>query len=852
MSKYLFIPILFFLSISCQKKTNPTPQLASGKAFVIPSDSIFKVFQAKPTPAWAAKHFGYKPSVERKWDLIHTKLEVRFDWEKQQLIGKASLTLSPLFYTQSNLILDAKGHEIQSVQVLKGSAKLSSKFAYDGKKLRIFDFGSIAKDQEIRVLIAYVAKPEELPKGGGQAITKDKGLYFINPLGTDSTVPRQIWTQGETESSSCWFPTIDAPNEKCTQEIAITVEKKFKTLSNGTLVRTQESPDGLRTDFWEMKKPHAPYLFMMAVGEFAVVKDKWRNMPVNYWVEPAYEKYAKRIFGNTPEMIEFFSNKLGYAYPWPKYDQVVVRDFVSGAMENTSASTFMEALQSTDKELNDKNWDDIIAHELFHQWFGDLVTLESWANLPLNESFANYAQYLWDEYKYGEDEADFQAFRERQLYFFEASRKREPLIRYQYNKPDDMFDSHSYAKGGRILHMLRKVVGDEAFFESLHQYLIMNEFQNTEIHHLRLAFEKVTGQDLNWFFNQWFLSAGHPELVIKSQMVGNKVSLFVKQIQDTVYAPIYRIPLKIEVWTNLGCKTIEAELNSISDTIQFETDTIPEVIIWDSEAGILGSVQFNQSMKSLMAQYKFANKAIHRMEALQKLKSEFSDFPHTQNTMKVALSDSFWGNRQIALEYVSDSDIPVQKALLEKIKQMAATDSKSSVRALAYKLLSQHAFDGKKEFLEKGLTDSSLSVSQSAYKAYLKESYPDITEKINAISKADKKSYGAIMASYYAKKPGTESFNWFKKSIADPLFSDQYELVHTFAQFIQISDSSTVKAGLELIFNTSIQRKKADFVIATYQVLKNFLSYSGVAEKRKRIKEASKNEEFSELLDYLE
>jgi aminopeptidase N len=193
---------------------------------------------------------------------------------------------------------------------------------------------------------------------------------------------------------------------------------------------------------------------------------------------------------------------------------VVVRDFVSGAMENTSASTFMEAVQSTQRELIDKSWDDIIAHELFHQWFGDLVTIESWANLPLNESFANYAQYLWDEYKYGKDEADYQAFREKQQYLYESTRKQEPMIRFEYKKPDDMFDSHSYAKGGRILHMLRRLVGDEAFFESLKEYLHQNAFQNTEIHHLRLAFEKVTGKDLNWFFNQWFLLPGHPELVI--------------------------------------------------------------------------------------------------------------------------------------------------------------------------------------------------------------------------------------------------------------------------------------------------------------------------------------------------
>jgi aminopeptidase N len=844
--------LAFFVVLGCHKKVNPTPQLASGKSFVIPSDSVINLFKSKPVPTWAPKKNGYKPSSTRFWDLIHTKLEVKFDWKKQHLIGKAVLTLEPYFYPQNELILDAKGFEINSVVVLNNARILDSKYAYSGNKLRIFDFGLLGKGQQIKVEISYVAKPNELPEGGSLAITKDKGLYFINPLGADSTIPRQIWTQGETEAASCWFPTFDTPNEKCTQEIAITIEKNFKTLSNGVMVSSKEEANGFRTDFWEMKLPHAPYLFMMAIGEYAVVKDKWGKVPVNYWVEPKFEKYARKIFGNTPKMMEFFSNKLGYKFPWPKYDQVVVRDFVSGAMENTSASTFMEALQSTDRELVDKNWDDIIAHELFHQWFGDLVTIESWANLPLNESFANYSQYLWDEYKYGKDEADYQALRERQLYFYEASRKREPLIRYQHNKPDDMFDSHSYAKGGRILHMLRKEVGDEAFFQSLQLYLKENEFENSEINHLRLAFEKVTGRDLNWFFNQWFLSAGHPELVIKSQVEGDFVKLYVQQVQDTNYAPLYRIPLKFEVWTESGCETISAELKSISDTIVFKTNGLPETIIWDAEACVLANVKFDQSLKGWMAQYKYASQGIHRYEALQKLKSEFGDFPHTLSTMKLALSDPFWVNRQLALEFILEQDLLIQKTILEMVIKMAPSDPKPQVRALAFKILNQNSFDRKKAILEIGIKDSSIVVSQAAYKAYIKEGYPDLAEKISSIPKEEQKTYGNIVADFYASKKGEESFLWFKKSMTDVSFSDPYELIQSFGRFMQISDSATTNEGLNFVYKLSMERKKAEIVIATYQILKNFQNWPDIKNKRKKIKEVNKNEDFGEVLDYLE
>jgi aminopeptidase N len=185
--------------------------------------------------------------------------------------------------------------------------------------------------------------------------------------------------------------------------MVITVDTAFVTLSNGLLNYSVNNPDGTRTDYWEMKQPHAPYLFMMAIGKFKILKDKWRNKEVNYYLEPKFFSKAQNIFGRTPKMMEFFSNKLGVDFPWPKYHSVIVRDYVSGAMENTSASLFMEALQNDDKTADGDNWDNIVAHELFHQWFGDLVTCESWPNLPLNESFATFAELLWTEHSKGQD-----------------------------------------------------------------------------------------------------------------------------------------------------------------------------------------------------------------------------------------------------------------------------------------------------------------------------------------------------------------------------------------------------------------------------------------------------------------
>lgn len=252
-----------------------------------------------------------------------------------------------------------------------------------------------------------------------------------------------------------------------TQEIYLTVDTAFETLSNGLLLSTQINGDGTKTDYWKQSLPNAPYLTMVAAGDFAIIKDRWRNIEVNYYVDKPYEKYARLIFGNTPEMLEFFSKKLNMDYVWEKYSQIVVHDYVSGAMENTTAVVHGTNMLEDARELMDYNYEDYISHELFHHWFGNLVTCESWSNLTLNEGFANYSEYLWREYKYGRDDADYSNQGEQSAYLLYTAKNDPTLIRYDYEDREDMYDVVSYQKGGRVLHMLRKYVGDDAFYAAL-------------------------------------------------------------------------------------------------------------------------------------------------------------------------------------------------------------------------------------------------------------------------------------------------------------------------------------------------------------------------------------------------
>ena len=337
--RYLLFSGVVALSVACHSTKQATKQQSDSAA-------------AKSV----AETQKYHASVTKMHDLIHTSLEVSFDWNRQYLIGGATLTLKPHFYSTRELYLDARGMQINEVKLVRGDAYEELAYAYRNDSICITLDKLYSARDTFKVYIDYIAKPEELPQGGSSAITSDKGLYFINATGSDPVKPQQIWTQGETQASSVWFPTIDRPNQRTSQEIYITVDTAFNTLSNGKLISSiVNDATGMRTDYWRQELPHAPYLFMMAIGKFAIVKDQWRGKEVSYYVEPAYEKNARDIFGNTPEMMEFFSKLLGVDYPWDKYASVVVRDYVSGAMENTSATVFGEFMQKDKRGLLDGN-----------------------------------------------------------------------------------------------------------------------------------------------------------------------------------------------------------------------------------------------------------------------------------------------------------------------------------------------------------------------------------------------------------------------------------------------------------------------------------------------------------------
>ncbi|MBC7829254.1 MAG: M1 family metallopeptidase [Chitinophagaceae bacterium] len=781
-------------------------------------------------------------------DLVHTKLDVKFDYDKSYLYGKAWITVKPHFYPTDSLALDAKGMDIKKVAIVKGTAINNLKYEYNGMVLHIKLDKTYKGGQDYTIYIDYTSKPNEYTGKGSAAITDAKGLYFINPKGLDKDKPTQIWTQGETEATSVWCPTIDKPNQKTTQELSMTVPDKYVTLSNGKLSAQKKNADGTRTDTWKMEQPHAPYLFFMGVGEYAVIKDSYKGKEVSYYVEKEYAPVARKIFGNTPEMIAFFSKALGVEYPWVKYAQIIGRDYVSGAMENTTATLHQESAQQDARELIDGNiWESTIAHELFHQWFGDLVTTESWSNITLNESFANYSETLWDEYKYGKDAGDAQNYTDMQGYLQSQSDKKD-LVRYYYTDKEAVFDAVSYNKGGRILHMLRNFVGDSAFFKSLNLYLNTNKFKSAEAHQLRLAFEEVTGKDLNWFWNQWYFGGGHPKLTIDYVYDDNakKVQVIIRQTQSG--DKVFRMPIAIDVYNGNNKTRHQVWVQNRTDTFNFNYSSRPDLVNVDGDKILLAEKKDNKSLENFIHQYKYAGTYLDRREAVDAA-SKKQDDPKALELMKVAMKDKYSGLRNFTIGKLDLKKENVRKEVEPILADLARNDDKSTVRASAIGLLGNYSNPEYKAVFIKGVADSSYTVAGNSLEALLRV---DSAQAIKEAKKLGSKEAKGKLVESITKvmiKSGDESgfdviAGAFEKM---PLSQAKFNLVQPFCEFLgTVNNTKNFKEGIDMVidFRSALEQ------YGVAPVINNFLK--GVITKKETAKTvASDKTGLQEQIDYV-
>ncbi|MGN6108650.1 MAG: M1 family metallopeptidase, partial [Kofleriaceae bacterium] len=577
-----------------------------------------------------------KYAPDRIVDLQHVALVLDVDPRQRTVEGTATLRGSVVAPGTRAIELDAVELHIERVALGPRGAPVA--FRHDGKKLRIELPEPLDAGAELVLDIHYRGAPR-------------RGLYFISPDEGYPSKPVQVWTQGQDEDSRYWFPCLDTPNQKATSEVTVTVPAHLFALSNGVLV--SDRTDGpRRTLHWRLDVPHSCYLVTLAIGDFAAIETRWRDVPVVYYVERGREAAAERTLARTPEMLELFSRLFGVPYPYPRYSQVFVADFIFGGMENTSATTLTDGVLIDERAALDYDIDALVAHELAHQWFGDLVTCRDWGEGWLNEGFATYSEYIWREHHEGRDAADLELAEWADMYFGEDSgRYRRTIATKLYDEPIDIFDHHLYEKGGRVLHMLRALLGDAAFWHTLGYYLGKHRHGVVESRDLARAVEEATGKNVDWFFSQWVIDgAGHPELDIGMRWDPDEqlavVTVEQRQKLDA-RTPLFRIPTKVRFRIGERDVDLPIEITEQRHAFHLRLDGEPSQMLFDPGRVLLGGLKIEKPEPVWIAELAGATLAIDRAAAAQVLARRGG--PAAERALAGALErDPYWAVRAAA------------------------------------------------------------------------------------------------------------------------------------------------------------------------------------------------------------
>jgi aminopeptidase N len=559
-------------------------------------------------------------------DIKHIKAELTIDVKKQELHGTVTHTLTPLHPYLTSIELDC-GPELKVSQVTAGKNAAPCKFASKGEMLSITLDKPYGPEDTFDLAISYSGNPEA-------------GLHFVPADTAYPEKPQAVWTQGEAEDNHHWLPCYDYPNDRVTTEMIITVARPLSVISNGTLVETKENSEGTRTFHWKMDQPHSTYLITVAAADFVSFHDKVGDLPVDYHVtRNVDEATARRFMGKTPQMIRFFNEKTGQAYPYPKYAQVCLPEF-NGGMENTSATSMTDGALLDEIESLVRDEDGLVAHELAHQWFGDMLTCKDWSHIWLNEGFASYFDPLFTQHDKGEDEFRLRMDGELKGYLSNDRMYRRPIVENRYRSPMQMFDGMTYSKGGCILHMLRGLVGEESWWKGIRVYAAKHKFQVVETDDFRRAMEDASGKDLKWFFDQWLYKAGHPELKVRwhYEDADKTVRVKVEQTQKVDdQTPLFRLPTTLELTEAVGkSRVIPIVTDSASQEFVIPAQAKPVMVRIDPECWIVKELDFEKSIDERLFELEHASCVVCRLNAARSLVKQGKDEPRVQKALESA------------------------------------------------------------------------------------------------------------------------------------------------------------------------------------------------------------------------
>lgn len=506
------------------------------------------------------------------YDVQHYVIRTSFDRAKSRVEGDTTVLLRPLKADFRLAELDAVDLRFESVKLEPAGVNLSYKVA-NGKISVILD-RSYGPEETISIRFRYTTEPA-------------KGIYFRDESSRSETVQHssQIWTQGEPDEARHWFPSFDFPSDKATTEQYLTVEKGQTVIANGELLEKTSNSNGTETWHFRTAVPHSTYLVSFIIGQYSKIEDKYKEVPLTFYVYPGKENTGRKAFADTKKMIAAFEELTGVSYPYNKYDQTVVANFQFGGMENITATTMADSeIFLADFDFGQSTVIDLVSHELAHSWFGNLVTCRNWAELWLNEGFATYMEAAYREKTFGRDDylkkirADAAAF----LVDDTINRRRHGLFNQRAGDVNSLFDNSAttYNKGGVVVHMLREQVGTGNFWKGINIYLNRHKFAPVESTDLRKAMEEASGQELGWFFDQWVYGAGAPNLKVKQVYSRRTKTLTLTfsqtQLTDTITPAVFRLPLEITISTPNGSVDHTIEINQRIQSFTFKLGAKPD------------------------------------------------------------------------------------------------------------------------------------------------------------------------------------------------------------------------------------------------------------------------------------
>lgn len=637
----------------------------------------------------------YIPSHD--YDTRHIALDLRFDWEREQALGTATISFAPLTKNLQRVEFDAANMTFNSVKLSNG-APLQYEADAPHEKLRVTLDKVYQPSDVLTVVISYHTNGATPQSNTGQG-----GLIFIKPTTEEPGRPRQIWSQGESEWNHQWFPCFDHPNDFATTEMTATVEKPLMVISNGKLIEKKANPDGTQTFHWQMDEPHASYLTSIVVGEFATIEQANGNVPILSYVYTNQVEEGKLTVARVPEMMKLFEERTGVKFPNAKYGQSFVYGF-GGGMENITATTMSDQTIHDARTELDKTQDDLLSHELAHSWFGDYVTCRSWSDIWLNESFASYFEGLWNEYHLGHDEFLYQDVKNNQDGYLKAWAQgvRRPVVTKNYRDPDAVFDVYAYPRGAAVLHMLRKILGEDDWWRAINYYLRKHAHQPVETEQFRIAIEESTGQPLEWFFDEWVYKMGHPVFRVTQDYDPTAKTLTLKVRQEQKVDPenaypqtrFFQTPVEIEIGTAQSKARIERVMIEPKEeqSFVFKVDSEPLLVNFDYGRTLIKELTFDKTTDALLYQLKNDEDMLGRMWSLGQLAARAHDGATAAaeksrivDAIGEALkNDKFRGMRQEAAEALSFiTGAEARAALIAGTKDVDARVRAASITSLA-------------------------------------------------------------------------------------------------------------------------------------------------------------------------